>query len=114
MIAAAEVMAVAHTSEDFTRFDGNLAGVEGLPDYALGAIPISPTALEKYAGCPHAFFVERLLKVSRWRVPRRSFPFSTRHRQHRARDDGPSRAGVRQRAPRLRCAVVDAAARPHA
>lgn len=69
VIAAAEVMAVAHTSEDFTRFDGNLAGVEGLPDYALGAIPISPTALEKYAGCPHAFFVERLLMVESLESP---------------------------------------------
>ena len=41
----------------FTRFDGNLAGVDGLPDYADGERAVSPTALERYAGCPHAYFV---------------------------------------------------------
>ncbi|MEW1975438.1 PD-(D/E)XK nuclease family protein [Microbacterium profundi] len=69
IIAAAEVMAAAHISGDFTRFDGNLGGVAGLPDYALGEIPISPTALEKYAGCPHSFFVERLLNVKSLESP---------------------------------------------
>ena len=38
----------------FTRFDGNLSGVDGLPDYAAGVRLISPTALESYADCPHA------------------------------------------------------------
>lgn len=69
VIAAAELMSAAHSSDGFTRFDGNLAGVEGLPDYALGEIQISPTALEKYAACPHAFFVERLLKVKSLESP---------------------------------------------
>ena len=49
--------------ETFSRFDGNLAGVDGLPDYADGQRIISPTALERYADCPHAFFVQRLLGV---------------------------------------------------
>ena len=54
---------LARESSEFTRFDGNLTGAPGLPDYRTSADAISPTALEKFAGCPHAFFVERLLSV---------------------------------------------------
>jgi ATP-dependent helicase/nuclease subunit B len=53
----------ARASDAFTRYDGNLAGADGLPDYARQDRTISPTALESYASCPHAFFVERLLRV---------------------------------------------------
>ncbi|WP_170298465.1 PD-(D/E)XK nuclease family protein [Agromyces allii] len=53
----------------FTRFDGNLAGTTGLPDYASGTDLVSPTALEKYADCAHAFFVERLLGVRPLETP---------------------------------------------
>lgn len=53
----------ARAGNSFTRFDGNLTTVAGLPDYATDDRPISPTALEKFSGCPHAFFVERLLGV---------------------------------------------------
>lgn len=53
----------ARASSAFTRYDGNLAGLAGLPDYAREERTISPTALESYASCPHAFFVERILKV---------------------------------------------------
>ena len=48
---------------DFTRFDGNLNHVEGLPDLARGERFISPTALESYARCPYAYFIRRLLRV---------------------------------------------------
>lgn len=51
----------ARRAPAFTRFDGNLTGVEGLPDYSDGHSLIAPTALETFAGCPHAFFVERML-----------------------------------------------------
>ncbi|MCP2370896.1 hypothetical protein BJ978_001572 [Agromyces terreus] len=61
--AAAVALIAARRGDAFTRFDGNLAGVDGLPDYAGGIQLVSPTALEKYAGCSHAFFVERLLGV---------------------------------------------------
>jgi RecB family exonuclease len=50
-------------SPRFTRFDGDLTGVPGLPDHADGQRVVSPTALERYAGCPHAYFVSRLLGV---------------------------------------------------
>lgn len=59
----------ARRADDFTRFDGNLEGVDGLPDYAAGTALISPTALERYAGCPHTFFVERILGVKPLETP---------------------------------------------
>src|SRR5581483_3873462 len=59
----------ARAGDRLTRFDGNLAGVEGLPDFASGDRVISPTALESYAGCPHSFFVERLLGVRSLELP---------------------------------------------
>lgn len=60
--SAGEVLR-ARAGEDFTRFDGNLAGLDGLTDFRLGEQTISPTALEKYAACPHSYFVERMLGV---------------------------------------------------
>lgn len=63
-LAAAVELTQARQSNDFTRFDGNLAtATEGIPDYAQLEYPISPTQLEQYATCPHAFFVKRLLKI---------------------------------------------------
>lgn len=63
VVASAVSLLRARASEAFTRYDGNLAGAPGLPDYAREERAISPTALESYASCPHAFFVERLLRV---------------------------------------------------
>ncbi len=63
VLTATRSLLTARRSAGFTRYDGNLAGVDGLPDYAREDRAISPTALESYASCPHAFFVERLLKV---------------------------------------------------
>ena len=62
-IDAARAMATARASDAFTRFDGDLTGVEGLPDFADGQRLVAPTALEAYAKCPHAYLVERLLRV---------------------------------------------------
>ncbi|MGH1565740.1 PD-(D/E)XK nuclease family protein [Mumia sp. DW29H23] len=64
LLAAARALIDARASAGFTRFDGNLAGAEGLPDYAHGDRVVSPTALEAYARCPFAYFVERLLGVA--------------------------------------------------
>jgi len=63
-VAAGRELIRARASDAFTRFDGNLSGVSGLPDFADGKRLVSPTALEFYATCPHAYFVERLLRVS--------------------------------------------------
>ena len=64
VVDAARAMAEGRESAAFTRFDGNLAGVEGLPDLTRGEPSVSPTALERYAICPHEYFVRHLLRVS--------------------------------------------------
>lgn len=51
----------ARRRADLTRFDGDLAGHD-LPSPAEATLT-SPTALEYWARCPHAYFVDRLLKV---------------------------------------------------
>jgi RecB family exonuclease len=56
-------------SNAFTRFDGDLSGVPGLPEYAVEDRIASPTSLEAYATCPHAYFVERLLQVEPLEAP---------------------------------------------
>ncbi|HZX01284.1 PD-(D/E)XK nuclease family protein, partial [Kribbella sp.] len=53
----------------FTRFDGDLSGVSGLPEFAVEERIASPTSLESYATCPHAYFVERLLQVEPLEAP---------------------------------------------
>ena len=63
VIERARLLLRARGSDEFTRFDGNLSGVPGLPDYASEDRVASPTSLESYATCPHAYFVERLLQV---------------------------------------------------
>ncbi len=64
VVTAAQQLVRARASDAFTRFDGNLSGIAGLPDFGDGQRAVSPTALEFYAGCPYAYFVERLLRVS--------------------------------------------------
>jgi ATP-dependent helicase/nuclease subunit B len=63
VVHEAVAMIRARAGDEFTRYDGNLAGVDGLPNYALDDRAVSPTALETYAECPHGFFVQRLLGV---------------------------------------------------
>jgi ATP-dependent helicase/nuclease subunit B len=54
-------LARSRRSSRFTRFDGNLAGVT-LPDFASSGVT-SPTRLQAWAQCPHAFLLEYLLGV---------------------------------------------------
>ncbi|MBW9208678.1 PD-(D/E)XK nuclease family protein [Mumia sp. zg.B21] len=63
LLSAARALIDARASTRFTRYDGNLAGAAGLPDYAHSDQVVSPTALESYARCPFAYFVQRLLRV---------------------------------------------------
>lgn len=63
VVDAAATMLRARGGSAFTRFDGNLAGVDGLPDFRTGDRTISPTALEHYVACPHRYFMEHLLRV---------------------------------------------------
>ena len=62
-VDAAHELLRARAGDALTRFDGDLSGVEGLPDFRDGALLVSPTALESYAQCPHSFLVSRLLGV---------------------------------------------------
>ncbi|HYP46524.1 MAG TPA: PD-(D/E)XK nuclease family protein [Propionibacteriaceae bacterium] len=62
-VAAALAQLSAKASPYFTRFDGNLEGLSGLPDFAHDDRLVSPTQLEAYATCPHAYFVHRLLRI---------------------------------------------------
>ncbi len=66
---AGEDLLAARESDAFTRFDGDLSQVEGLPDYRDGVHVVSPTALETYADCPHQFLLRRLLRVEPLETP---------------------------------------------
>jgi len=68
-IAASLAMREGRASAAFTRFDGRLTGSEGLPNFADGTRLLSPTALERYAICPHEYFVSRMLAVAPVKVP---------------------------------------------
>jgi RecB family exonuclease len=68
-LEASLTMSRARGSGQFTRFDGNLRGLEGLPDFARGTRPVSPTSLERYAKCPHEYFVRRMLQVEPVEIP---------------------------------------------
>lgn len=61
---AALALIKARESDAFTRFDGDLRNVVGLPNYAHDPAPVAPTTLESYAACPHAYLVKRLLRVN--------------------------------------------------
>lgn len=69
VVAAAEAMHEARSGSDFTRFDGDLSAVDGLPDYRDGKRVVSPTALENYATCPHQFLLKRLLRIEPLETP---------------------------------------------
>jgi ATP-dependent helicase/nuclease subunit B len=76
VLAAALAMSQARESEEFTRFDGNLAGAPGLPDFADGTRTVSPTRLERYAICPHEHFVRRMLHVEPAEPPEKQVEIS--------------------------------------
>jgi ATP-dependent helicase/nuclease subunit B len=61
IVALAGEMRRARESTTLTRFDGDLSGHD-LPDPTAGQA-ISPTALEAWTRCPHAYLMEKLLRV---------------------------------------------------
>jgi ATP-dependent helicase/nuclease subunit B len=75
-LAASLAMRSARESNKFTRFDGNLAGAAGLPDFADGTRRVSPTRLERYAICPYQYFIERMLKVQPIEAPEEQLEIS--------------------------------------
>ena len=61
VVRRAVAMMRARAGKMLTRFDGDLSR-QDLPDPASGRA-VSPTALEAWARCPHAYFVARMLRV---------------------------------------------------
>ena len=61
-LVRAVAMIRARASDRLTRFDGDVSGL-GIPDPAGPGRVVSPTALEAWARCPYAYFVQRLLRV---------------------------------------------------
>ncbi len=65
-VARGRDLLTARASNAFTRFDGNLSGV-GAQLTAVSPLdserPISPTRLELWAGCPHAYLMQSILHV---------------------------------------------------
>ena len=55
-------MVRARSSAELTRFEGDLSGFE-LPHPSAPDRIVSPTALESWSICPHAYFIARLLHV---------------------------------------------------
>ncbi|MEM9515902.1 MAG: PD-(D/E)XK nuclease family protein [Actinomycetota bacterium] len=53
---------VARAAAHFTPFDGDLTGVD-VPSLATSGRAVSPSRLEAWARCPHAYFVRYLLGV---------------------------------------------------
>lgn len=62
VLAAGVTLARSRRSAEFTRFDGNLAGLD-LPDLGDGTTVVSPTRLQDWARCPRAFLFQHLLHV---------------------------------------------------
>ncbi|GAB2647688.1 PD-(D/E)XK nuclease family protein [Kribbella swartbergensis] len=69
VVVRARELLRGRASNAFTRFDGDLSGVSGLPEYAVEDRIASPTSLEAYATCPHAYFVQRVLQVEPLEAP---------------------------------------------
>ena len=96
--AAAVDLLAARAGNEFTRYDGNLTAAAGLPDPGADGVLLSATRLESYAVCPHAYFVQRLLRRAAAGAAggdHRHLPAG--HRQPDARGDGrvrPARGGT--------------------
>jgi hypothetical protein len=62
VVRQALAMIRARRSDALTRFDGDVSG-HAVPNPTAADRIVSPTSLEAWATCPHAYFVERLLRV---------------------------------------------------
>ncbi len=71
-----------YRSSNFTEWDGNLSGAvqnEGLAK-RLADSALSPTSLEKWAGCPFSYFLGHVLHVSALEDPEDLFSISPMHK----------------------------------
>ena len=112
--AGAEVVA-ARRSDRFTRFDGNLAGLD-LPSPAERVT--SATRLENWASCPFAYLMRNVLAVQEVENPEDELQITPRDKGslvHQALEDfirrGPGAPGARATRPAR--TVVGARPGPH-
>lgn len=59
-LRAGEALLTARAAHEFTEYDGDLSG---LPIEAFGTRAVSPTRLENWIACPHAWFMQYVLQV---------------------------------------------------
>ncbi|UIJ35075.1 PD-(D/E)XK nuclease family protein [Allobranchiibius sp. GilTou73] len=62
-MTAARELQQGRSGETPTRFDGLVGTTPALPAVTGANAIVSPTALESFAACPHAYFVQRILGV---------------------------------------------------
>jgi RecB family exonuclease len=62
VVHRALAMVRARQSAELTRFDGDVSG-HAVPNPTAADRVVSPTSLEAWATCPHAYYIERLLRV---------------------------------------------------
>jgi RecB family exonuclease len=70
-------MVEARESAAFTEYDGDLGG---LPVDPLGSDPVSPTRLEQWTECPHAWFMKFMLGVEPVEQPDEQMEITPRDR----------------------------------
>ncbi len=67
----------ARASSALTEYDGDLSGLHVEP---LGSRPVSPTRLEAWVACPHAWFMQYVLEVEPVEQPDEQMQISPRDR----------------------------------
>ncbi len=65
----------ARASPAFTRYDGNLAGLD-VDRPTDPSVVVSPTRLQAYAACPFAYFMEQVLRVDIPELPEERYELS--------------------------------------
>ena len=76
-LRAGSAMLAARASHAFTEYDGNLAG---LPIEAFGDRAVSPTRLEAWVSCPHAWFMRYVLNLQPVEQPDEQLQITPRDR----------------------------------
>lgn len=70
VLAAGAALAESRRAHTFTRFDGNLAGLD-LKALTSGERALSATRLQAWANCPHAYLLEHVLGIEMVEEPER-------------------------------------------
>ncbi len=76
-LRAGSALLAARASHEFTEYDGNLAG---LPIEAFGDRAVSPTRLEAWVSCPHAWFMRYILNLEPVEQPDEQLQITPRDR----------------------------------